>query len=121
MRKYNWGILSTANIGRKAMIPALKASRFAQVTAVASRDSQSAHNFARELGIPKSYGNYQALLDGIRKHPWLISRRIFRLSKIGICHETSFPKNSNVRIMYKRGKIGKLKKPKRETDLSEPI
>ena len=36
MRKYNWGILSTANIGRKAMIPALKASRYALVTAVAS-------------------------------------------------------------------------------------
>lgn len=63
MRKYNWGILSTANIGRKAMIPALKASSFAQVTAVSSRASQSAINFAKELGIPKSYGDYQALLD----------------------------------------------------------
>jgi len=63
MRKYNWGILSTANIGRKAMIPALKASRFAQVVAVASRDTQRANDFAKELKIPKSFGDYQALLD----------------------------------------------------------
>jgi len=30
MKKYQWGILSTANIGQKAMIPALKASKFAK-------------------------------------------------------------------------------------------
>ena len=60
---FRWGILSTANIGRKAMIPALQASSMAAVTAVASRDAQRARQFADDLNIPKSYGDYQALLD----------------------------------------------------------
>lgn len=62
-RPMNWGILSTANIGRRAMIPALKASPLANVSAVASRDEHQARQFAEALGIPKSYGSYQALLD----------------------------------------------------------
>ena len=62
-KKIKWGILSTANIGRKAMIPALQASAIAEVTAVASRDADRARQFADELNIPKAYGDYQALLD----------------------------------------------------------
>jgi len=58
-----WGILSTANIGRRAMIPALQKSEMAQVSAVASRDADRARLFADELDIPQSYGDYQALLD----------------------------------------------------------
>ncbi len=58
-----WGILSTANIGRKAMIPALQASPMAQVVAVASREGDRARQFAAELNIPKSFGSYQALLN----------------------------------------------------------
>jgi len=63
MKKYRWGILSTANIGRRAMIPALKESKMAKVIAVASRESEKAHRFSEELGIPVAYGDYQALLD----------------------------------------------------------
>jgi D-xylose 1-dehydrogenase (NADP+, D-xylono-1,5-lactone-forming) len=63
MKKYQWGILSTANIGKHAMIPALKASKFAEVIAVASRDPVRARAFADELDIPQAYGGYQALLD----------------------------------------------------------
>ena len=63
MKKYQWGILSTANIGQKAMIPALKASKFAKVAAVASRDADKAHQFANKMSIPIAYGDYQALLD----------------------------------------------------------
>jgi len=37
MDKTTWGIMSTANIGRRAMIPALKESEEAEVLAVASR------------------------------------------------------------------------------------
>ena len=62
-KKVRWGILSTANIGRKAMIPALQASAMAEVTAIASRDADRARQFADELGIPKAYGGYQTLLD----------------------------------------------------------
>jgi D-xylose 1-dehydrogenase (NADP+, D-xylono-1,5-lactone-forming) len=60
--KIRWGILSTANIARKAMIPALQESTLAEVTAVASRDAEKARTFAAELGIPKAYGSYEALL-----------------------------------------------------------
>ena len=63
MKIYQWGILSTANIGQKAMIPALKASKFAKVAAVASRDADKAHQFANKMSIPIAYGDYQALLD----------------------------------------------------------
>lgn len=63
MAKTRWGILSTANIGRRAMIPALKKSPMAEILAVASRDEGRARQFANELDIPRSYGDYQALLD----------------------------------------------------------
>lgn len=62
-KKFRWGILSTANIGRRAMIPALSASALAEVTAVASRDANRARHFADDLNIPKAYGDYQAMLD----------------------------------------------------------
>ncbi|MFW5713717.1 MAG: Gfo/Idh/MocA family protein [Brevefilum sp.] len=62
-KTYRWGIISTANIGRKAMIPALQASPMAEVVAVASRDETHARRFADELNIPKAYGDYQDLLD----------------------------------------------------------
>ena len=57
-----WGILSTAKIGRKAVIPALQVSPMAEVSAVASRDGQSARTFADQMGIPRSYEGYDALL-----------------------------------------------------------
>ncbi len=61
--KFRWGILSTANIGRVAMVPALKASNQANVIGVASRNKASAEQFAAEFKIEQVYGNYQALLD----------------------------------------------------------
>ena len=63
MRKINWGIISTANIGRTSMIPALQSLEKADVLAVASRDKAKARNFADELGILRAYGDYQELLD----------------------------------------------------------
>lgn len=63
MAKTRWGILSTANIGRRAMIPALKDSPMAEIVAVSSRDGDRALHFADELNIPKAYGSYQAMLD----------------------------------------------------------
>ncbi len=58
----NWGILSTANIGRAAVIPAIRASRNGALTAVASRDSATARDFAAANGIPEHHGSYEALL-----------------------------------------------------------
>src|SRR5665648_84974 len=62
-RKLRWGIMSTANIGRVAVIPAILSSKNGEVVAVASRDAQKAAEFATSLGISKSYGSYEALLD----------------------------------------------------------
>jgi predicted dehydrogenase len=62
-RKLRWGIMSTANIGRAAVIPAIQSSKNGEVVAIASRDAQKAAEFAAQLGIPKSYGSYEALLD----------------------------------------------------------
>ena len=60
--KTRWGILSTARIARKAMIPALQESTMAEVSAVASRAEEKARAFAAKLGILKAYGSYEALL-----------------------------------------------------------
>jgi predicted dehydrogenase len=60
--KLRWGVLSTANIGRAAVIPAIQHSANGEVVAVASRDAQKAREFASKLAIPGSYGRYEALL-----------------------------------------------------------
>lgn len=57
-----WGILSTANIGRKVVAPALQSSRNGRVVAVASRDGSRAREYAAALDIPTSHGSYEALL-----------------------------------------------------------
>jgi xylose dehydrogenase (NAD/NADP) len=62
-KKLGWGVISTANIGRAAVIPAIQASTNGELLAVASRDATQAADFAAGLAIPKSYGSYEALLD----------------------------------------------------------
>jgi xylose dehydrogenase (NAD/NADP) len=56
-----WGFLSTARISR-ALIPPLRASPRNHLTAVASRTVEQAEVYAREWGIPRPYGSYEALL-----------------------------------------------------------
>ena len=57
-----WGILGTARINRR-LIPAFRASRRGQLSAVASRDLERATAHAREHAIPRAVHGYQALLD----------------------------------------------------------
>ena len=61
MNKVNWGILSTAKIGREKVIPALQQGQFCHVGAVASRSLEKARAFADTLGIAKAYGSYVEL------------------------------------------------------------
>ena len=61
--KLRWGVLSTANIGRKAVNPAIQASSNGELVAVASRDPESAAALARAAAIPRHHGSYQALLN----------------------------------------------------------
>jgi predicted dehydrogenase len=60
--RIRWGVLSTANIGLKKVIPAMQKSALIEVAAIASRDLDRAKQAARELGIPKAYGSYEELL-----------------------------------------------------------
>ncbi|MEO9477790.1 MAG: Gfo/Idh/MocA family oxidoreductase [Cyclobacteriaceae bacterium] len=62
MSKLNWGILSTAKIGTQKVIPGMLKSELFNVTAIASRNISTARKAADELGIPKAYGSYEALL-----------------------------------------------------------
>ena len=60
-QKIRWGVLSTANIGRK-VLPAIQQSNNGEVYAVASRDLERARAFADEMNIPHAYGSYEDLL-----------------------------------------------------------
>jgi predicted dehydrogenase len=60
--KIRWGVLSTAVIGTKKVIPGLQRSQRGTVEAIASRDLARAQAAAAELGIAKAYGSYEALL-----------------------------------------------------------
>ena len=61
--KVRWGILSTALIGKRSVIPAMIRSNKFEVRAIASRDQKRADTAAKALGIPVAYGSYEALLD----------------------------------------------------------
>lgn len=60
-KKVRWGLLSTANIN-KALIGPLQQAERSELVAVASRDSAKASAYAKEHGIPKAHGSYEALL-----------------------------------------------------------
>ncbi len=62
MPKLRWGVLGVANIAVQKIIPALQRGERCDITAIASRDPVKAQQAARKLGIPKSYGSYDALL-----------------------------------------------------------
>ena len=62
MTDLRWGILSTADIARKKVIPGLQKADRCAVVAIASRDAAQARAVADELGIPTAHGSYEALL-----------------------------------------------------------
>jgi predicted dehydrogenase len=57
-----WGILSTARINRPVIAAARASDRF-EVVAVASREQARANAYAREHGIGRAHGSYEALLE----------------------------------------------------------
>jgi D-xylose 1-dehydrogenase (NADP+, D-xylono-1,5-lactone-forming) len=60
-RKLRWGLLGTARINDR-FIPALRNSKFCELSAVASRTAERADEFARKWKIPKTYASYEDLL-----------------------------------------------------------
>ncbi len=63
MTKVRWGIVSTADIGMAKVTPAIQKGKNCEVVAIASRDEGRAERAADDLGIPASYGSYEALLE----------------------------------------------------------
>jgi predicted dehydrogenase len=62
MANLRWGILSTADIGRRKVIPGILAADRCKVVAIGSRDVAQARRVADELGIGTAHGSYEALL-----------------------------------------------------------
>jgi predicted dehydrogenase len=61
-KKLRWGILSTASIGLRKVIPAMQQGQYTSVDAIASRDLAKAKQVAASLGIPTAYGSYEELI-----------------------------------------------------------
>jgi xylose dehydrogenase (NAD/NADP) len=57
-----WGLLSTARINDHAVLQPARQTDGAEVIAVASRDERRAEAYARERGVERAYGSYEALL-----------------------------------------------------------
>jgi predicted dehydrogenase len=62
MKKVRWGVLSTAAIGVKKVIPGMQLGQYSEIAAIASRGLDKAKAAADELGIAKAYGSYEELL-----------------------------------------------------------
>src|SRR5271170_2384918 len=60
--KLRLGVLSTAAIGLKKVLPAMQQGQYTSIAAIASRDLAKAREAAATLGIPTAYGSYEELL-----------------------------------------------------------
>lgn len=61
-RKVKWGILSTASLVQRRVMPALLQCEQTEVVAIASRSREKAQAFAASSHIPRAYGSYEELL-----------------------------------------------------------
>lgn len=61
-RRLRWGVLSTANIARVCVIPALVRSTNGEIVALASRSQERARALADKHAIPTAYGSYAQLI-----------------------------------------------------------
>jgi predicted dehydrogenase len=61
-RRVKWGVLSTAGIATRRVIPAMLKCELAEITAIASRSLAKAQSVATGFSIPKAYGTYEELL-----------------------------------------------------------
>jgi len=61
MKKVVWGVVSTAKIGLKRVLPGMQKSELIEIRAIASRSGQAAREAAQALGIPQAYGSYEEL------------------------------------------------------------
>ena len=64
-KKIRWGVLGTAHIAVKKVIPAMQNGDYCEITAIASRNLEKAKQAANDLSIPKFYGSYEDLLADV--------------------------------------------------------
>ena len=62
MEPVRWGVLSTARIATKKVVPGMRKSKALVLAGIASRDPARAQAAADELGIAQAYGSYEAML-----------------------------------------------------------
>jgi len=62
-KKVRWGVLSTAAIGLRKVIPGMQLGQFSTIDAIASRDLGKAQQAATSCGIARAYGSYEELLE----------------------------------------------------------
>src|SRR5580658_5062124 len=60
-KKVKWGILSTASIAQRRVLPAMLECQHAEIAAIASRSIEKAKAVAEKFSIPKVYGSYEDL------------------------------------------------------------
>jgi predicted dehydrogenase len=60
-KKVKWGILSTASIAQRRVLPAMLNCEIAELGAIASRSLDKAKAVAEKFSIPKAYGSYEEL------------------------------------------------------------
>ena len=58
-----WGVLGCADIALRKVIPAITGSLISRVDAIASRSADKAAAAAKDLGIIRSYGTYEELVE----------------------------------------------------------
>ena len=61
--KVRWGVMGSAKIALKKVIPSMSYCKYAVVEAIASRNEELAISAAEDLEIPKAYGSYEDLLN----------------------------------------------------------
>ncbi|MHA7962560.1 Gfo/Idh/MocA family protein [Paenibacillus sp. CAU 1782] len=62
LKKLRWGILGSAAIAKRAVIPGIQGSDRNVVAAIASRDLEKSRDVAKQFGISDAYGSYEELL-----------------------------------------------------------
>ena len=62
MTTLRWGILSTADIAPKKVIPGIRRRPAARSSRSPRATARTARAVAAELGIPRAHGSYEALL-----------------------------------------------------------
>ncbi|MFB6290184.1 MAG: Gfo/Idh/MocA family protein [Candidatus Bipolaricaulia bacterium] len=105
-----WGILGTANIARKMMVPGLRDSESSKLSGIASRDPAKAEEFADEFGVPEIYESYEDLLSDLEikfvyiplpnhlHHEWTI--KAARKGKHVLCEKPLGVNAEEVREMF---------------------